>query len=263
MSYTRIQLQTLLGAECYSRYERLNNYISDHYNVDQIWDKGGKDWDTCLRYSRSGKTLCTAFFRQRQFGIMIILGKEERRKFEEMSARFSEEVRTKYASTHTYHDGKWLLFDVENDSLFSDIVMLLSIKRTPGRKLTMCGYCCDICRAFAGNIRKKDERAALSGYWKDYFGLDIPVDEMHCDGCRCKKADAHLLDDSCPVRACVLDKKLNDCSECASYPCDTFLTRKGYSHEEVDAIKELDIFNYYTYLCAFDNQSRLDRKEKK
>lgn len=261
MSYTRAELQTLLGTECYKMYEKLNNYISDHYNMDQIWDKGGKDWDSCLRYRRGGKTLCTLHFRQGRLGIMIIFGKEERHKFEAENARFSEEVRKKYDAAHTYHDGKWVMFDAGNDALFHDIAMLLSIKKTPNRTLTMCGSCCDLCKAFVGNIKKKDERAHLSDYWKDYFNLDIPVEAMQCDGCRSKKPGAHIVDDNCPVRSCVSGKKLNDCSECASYPCDTFLTRKGYSHQEADGIKELDVLSYYEYLCAFDNKSRLDRKE--
>lgn len=258
-----MQLQTLLGTECYNMYEQLDHYISDHYNVDQIWDKGGKDWDACLRYSRGGKTLCTVYFRPGQSGILIIFGKKEQAQFEEESTRFSEDVRKKYDAAHAYHDGKWLLFEVENNTLFSDIIMLLSIKKAPNRKLTMCGNCCDLCKAFEKNIKKKDERSILYDYWKDYFNLDMPIEAMRCDGCRCKKADARILDDTCPVRACVLDKKSDSCCECASYPCDTFLTRKGLSHAEADSIKELDLFHYYTYLCAFDNQSRLDRKENK
>lgn len=263
MEYTIKQLKELTGAECYAVYERLNQYILDSYNVNQQWEKGGKDWEICLRYGRSGKTLCTVYFRRDQIGIMVIFGKEERRKFEETDGRFSEKVRNIYYGSKTYHDGKWMMFDVKNAELFDEIKMLLEIKKAPNRKLTMCGYCCDMCKAFVGNIRKKDEREILSGYWKRYYDLDIPVENMNCDGCLCKRADARRVDDACPVRACVQERKLSDCSECESYPCKTFLTRKGLSHAEANEIEELDIPGYYEYLGAYDNHSRLERRLKK
>ena len=259
MEYTKKQLKELTGAEYYGMYERLNEYILDSYNVNQQWDKGGKDWEICLRYGRSGKTLCTVYFRRGRIGVMVIFGKEERKKFEETESRFSETIRNIYYGAKTYHDGKWMMFDVNNAELLDEIKMLLEIKKSPNRILTMCGYCCDMCKAFVGNTRKKDEREILAGYWKRYYGLNIPVENMNCDGCRCKKADAHRVDDACPVRACVQDRKLTDCSECTDYPCEIFLSRKGLSHAEADGIEELDIPSYYEYLGAYDNQSRLDR----
>lgn len=263
MEYTVKQLKELTGTECYAMYEQLNDYILDSYNVNQQWEKGGKSGEICLRYGRGGKTLCTIYFRQGQIGIMVIFGKEERKKFEETESRFSEKVRDIYYHTHTYHDGKWMMFDVSNTDLYGDIKMLLEIKKSPNRQFTMCGYCCDMCKAFIGNIRKKDERGILAGYWKRYYDLDIPVENMNCDGCRCKKEEAHRVDGACPVRACVLSRKLNDCSECENYPCETFLTRKGLSHAEADEREELDVLSYYEYLGAYDNQSRLERRLKR
>jgi hypothetical protein len=261
MEYTAENILKLLEAETYKMYEQINDFITDNYNVNQIWDVGGKYGDICIRYSRSGKTLCTLYFRQKQLGIWIIFGKSERSKFEEMRNQFSFEVQEKYDSTKVYHDGKWLMFNVEDNSLFNEIVLLLSIKKSPNRKLAMCGYCCDMCKAFVLNIKKKDERNALSEYWKDYYDLDLSPENISCEGCRCTKANAHRIDDSCPVRSCVLDKEIIDCSECEEYPCDTFLSRKGLNYEEAYQIKKIDVAEYYDFLCAFDNKSRLDRKK--
>ena len=263
MGYTVKQLKELTGTECYAMYEQLNHYIMDSYNVNQQWEKEKKDGEICLRYRRSGKTLCTVYFRRGQIGIMVIFGKEERKKFEESESRFSEKVRDIYYRAQTYHDGKWMMFDVSNSELYDDIKMLLEIKKSPDRKLTMCGYCCDMCQAFVRNIRKKDEREQLAGYWKRYYDLDIPVENMNCDGCRCKKAEARRIDDACPVRACVLSRKLNACAECENYPCETFLSRKGLSHAEADEMEELDVLSYHEYLAAFDNRSRLERRLKR
>ena len=59
MGYTKKQLEELIGTAGYQLYRKLNDDILDRYQVSQMWDKGGKDWESCLRYSRSGKTLCT------------------------------------------------------------------------------------------------------------------------------------------------------------------------------------------------------------
>lgn len=96
-----------------------------------MWAKGGKYGEVCLRYSRSKKTLCTVYFRKSQLGIWVILGREERERYEAAQGGFSPAVREKYESTQTFHDGKWLMFDVENSVLLADIKKLIEIKKKP------------------------------------------------------------------------------------------------------------------------------------
>ncbi len=259
MGPTKAFLLELLSEKVYSVYEQINTFILDNYNVDLLWDKGGKYGELCLRYSRSSKTLCTLYFRKEQLGIWFIFGKEEREKFEREHENFSQSVIDKYNQTAIFHDGKWLMFDVEDNDLLDDFVKLLKIKKKPNRQFTMCGYCCDMCKAYKANIKKKDQREELSRAWNTYYKLDIASTSIQCDGCRCMKADAHRIDNDCPVRACVLQRKINHCSDCDEYPCTLFFTRKGLSYEEANQIKEIDITDYTNYLMAFDNKSRLDR----
>ena len=42
-------------------------------------------------------------------------------------------IRDSYDETRTYHDGKWLMFEPEDTSLFDDFIRLLGIKRKPNR----------------------------------------------------------------------------------------------------------------------------------
>ena len=65
---------------------------------------------------------------------MIVFGKDERLKFEADKETFSKEVQEIYENTHTYHDGKWIMFEPKDTSLFKDFVRLLSVKRKPNRK---------------------------------------------------------------------------------------------------------------------------------
>lgn len=67
-------------------------------------------------------------------GFMIILGKDERLKFESDRENYSEEVRKIYDEARTYHDGKWIMFEPVDTLLFNDLIGLLRIKRKPNRK---------------------------------------------------------------------------------------------------------------------------------
>lgn len=65
---------------------------------------------------------------------MIIFGKNEREKFENDRNNYSEEVQTIYDEAKTYRDGKWIMFIVNNTSMFEDFIKLLAIKRKPNIK---------------------------------------------------------------------------------------------------------------------------------
>ena len=78
----------------------------------------------CARYTRGGNCI----------GFMVILGRAERLKFEADRERYTEEVQKVYDEAQTYHDGKWLMFEPTDTSLFDDFMGLLRIKRRPNRK---------------------------------------------------------------------------------------------------------------------------------
>lgn len=65
---------------------------------------------------------------------MIIFGKAEREKFESQRAEFSAFVQEQYDAATAYHDGKWLMLELEDMSLLDDIQKLLAIKRRPNKK---------------------------------------------------------------------------------------------------------------------------------
>ncbi len=132
--YMKEELKDLVGESSYKMYQQLNEYIRNHYLMDELWSKGGKYGVYCLRYSRSKKTLCTIYFREKQIGIWIVLGGKEREKFEMCKEVFSKETIDLYNQTNTYHDGKWLMFDVSDNRLFEDMISLLSIKKKTNKK---------------------------------------------------------------------------------------------------------------------------------
>ncbi len=128
------EMTVLVGASLYDIWSKLNILIDERYDVNGAWNKGGKAWKYEYKYHRGGKTLCALYARENCVGFMIILGKDERSKFEADRDDYSKEVQKIFDETKTYHDGKWLMFEPTDTTLFDDFVKLLRIKRRPNRK---------------------------------------------------------------------------------------------------------------------------------
>ena len=65
---------------------------------------------------------------------MIIFGKDERIKVEEIRDELSSNVLETYDNAETFHDGKWVMFNLTNNSIIDDLKKLLFIKRNPNRE---------------------------------------------------------------------------------------------------------------------------------
>ena len=127
-------MTALVGQSLYDVWQKLCAAIDEKYDMDCIWNSGGKAWTYEYKYRRGGKTLCALYARENCVGFMVILGKDERVKFESVRSEYSESVQKVYDDSKTYHDGKWLMFEPVDTSLFGDFMQLLAIKRRPNRK---------------------------------------------------------------------------------------------------------------------------------
>lgn len=105
-------LEALTGKELYDLWTSLHQLIEQKYNMEQMWNHGGKKWTYEYKYRRGGKTLCALYAKEQTIGFMVILGKEERTKFESMREMFSNAAQKIYDETTTFHDGKWLMFEL-------------------------------------------------------------------------------------------------------------------------------------------------------
>ena len=128
------ELTALIGKSLYDVWNKLCALIDGNYDMDCLWNQGGKAWTYEYKYRRGGKTLCALYARENCVGFMIILGKDERLKFETERTDYSKEVQRTYDEAQTYHDGKWLMFEPRDTTLFDDFIRLLRIKRKPNKK---------------------------------------------------------------------------------------------------------------------------------
>lgn len=127
------ELAELLGQPLYDVWMALCALVDEKYEMERLWNAGGKEWTYEYKYRRGGKTLCALYAGKDRMGFMVILGREEREKFEAARAAYSEAVQKAYDDSKTYHDGKWIMFFPTDRSTFPDLEKLLLLKRRPNR----------------------------------------------------------------------------------------------------------------------------------
>ncbi|GKX60855.1 hypothetical protein SOASR031_31700 [Leminorella grimontii] len=126
-------LQNLLGNTLFSNQKKLIAEIESRYSLENVWHTGGKAWAYELKFRKGSKTICSLLFNEEALGFMVVFGKPEQAKFEALRGEFSAVIVEKLDAATAYHDGKWLLFDVQ-EALFADFMKLLGIKRRVDKK---------------------------------------------------------------------------------------------------------------------------------
>ena len=131
---TQSAMTELLGQPLYKVWQELCSVIDEKYDMERLWNTGGKNWTYEYKYRRGGKTLCSLYAKNNCIGFMIIFGKDERAKFEDIRVSLSDSVCRRYDEAKTYHDGKWVMFEPTDTTAFDDYINLLALKRKPNRK---------------------------------------------------------------------------------------------------------------------------------
>lgn len=128
------QMAALTGAQLYEVWSKLCALIDESYNMERVWNTGGKAWTYEYKYRRGGKTLCCLYAKSHCMGWMVIFGKEERAKVEAVRDSLSPAVCRQYDEAKTYRDGKWVMFYPASADSFDEYLRLLALKRKPNRK---------------------------------------------------------------------------------------------------------------------------------
>ena len=128
------ELEKLVGIDKVNIFNNFVNEITKLYDMEQIWNNGGKKWTYEYKFRKGGKTLCAFYFKENTLGFMIIFGKDERTNVEEIRNELSSDVLENYDNAQTYNDGKWVMFNITDNSILEDLKKLLFIKRKPNRK---------------------------------------------------------------------------------------------------------------------------------
>ena len=99
------EMTELLGQSLYQIWQKLCLAIDEKYDMERLWNTGGKNWTYEYKYRRGGKTLCCLYARENRIGFMIIFGQDERAEFEKIRDTFSKDICRQYDGAKTYRDG--------------------------------------------------------------------------------------------------------------------------------------------------------------
>jgi hypothetical protein len=130
-------------------------------------------------------------------------------------------------------------------------------------KLSLCGFRCDLCLAYKPNIKAHPEyRQVLSDGWHTYFGFRLPPEEITCEGCSAESKET--LDRGCPVRPCVIERRLENCAACENYICDK-LTERLIDFKEIQAEygKPIPEIDRQRFILPYENAQRLTKLHNK
>jgi len=130
-------ISNMIGEPKSKIFDLICEFINQNYQLDKVWNRQKlktRKWKYEYKFSKSKKTLCGFYVTDNCLGFMLIFGKQERAKIEENRNKYSAAFLDLYDKTETYHDGKWVMMELEDDSLLEDIKQLLVIKKKPNKK---------------------------------------------------------------------------------------------------------------------------------
>jgi len=124
--------------------------------------------------------------------------------------------------------------------------------------LSRCGYRCDLCLAYKPNVEKNPEnrQKLIDGFYK-YYGFRLSESESCCDGCMAD--NPKLIDKNCSIRPCVIEKGLDNCSQCENYVCEKLKQRLViYDEIKQRMSEEIPENDYIRFINPYENKRRLD-----
>jgi len=122
--------------------------------------------------------------------------------------------------------------------------------------LARCGYRCDLCPAYVGNIHSAEDRQSVSDGWFKYLGFRIPVEDIGCRGCL---DEEEAIDQECPVRPCVNEKGFDNCGYCREFPCDRLKTRMDFLEDRSGDLPSIPKDDFDKFIKPYMSKDRLQK----
>jgi len=127
-----------------------------------------------------------------------------------------------------------------------------------------CGFNCGRCAAYKENVKTEEARQRGSDGWKKYFGFQIRLDRMYCDGCQTPdKENPVLLDRSCAIRKCAVINGVETCAHCSEYQAcmhDLKIFNPDVNREKIEERMETPMpeEDYIAFIKPYQHLMHLD-----
>ncbi|MDO5649762.1 MAG: DUF3788 family protein [Gallicola sp.] len=113
-------------------FHEFYQYMLDEYKaltkIEFSKDVYFPGWNIKLR--KGGKGLCVIYPNKKFFKVLVVVGKKEKEKIEEILPSLSEEMQEIYQNTKEGNGQRWLMIDIKEDNeLYKDLLKLIRIRR--------------------------------------------------------------------------------------------------------------------------------------
>lgn len=86
------------------------------------------------------------------------------------------------------------------------------------KMMSYCGLLCNECKAYEATVNNDQKlKEELAAEWSKMYDADIKPEHINCLGCKSEVTIAYCS--MCEARACNLEKKLDNCSQCGLFAC--------------------------------------------
>jgi hypothetical protein len=113
----------------------------------------------------------------------------------------------------------------------------------------VCGLYCAGCSVFIASHEDPHRLELLAGRW------GVPVEEMHCDGCRAEIRTPYCRE--CDLFACAAKRGHAFCGECTDYPCkelDEFRAERPHRIEIYDNLERIRAAGVDTWMAEMKSR---------
>lgn len=197
-------------------------FMRGKYKLDEV---SGKYYEIdCLKFRQGKKTILSINIHEDRYDFQVIFGKAEREEFESVRDSFPPFICQLYDSSHTYHDGKWMLIPVADLEALETVKRLILIKKNPNRKpfpkeqavYADCGHRCDLCVHYTGGTLSEELQNKAREHVRRVYGLTPDEGFPPCNGCSNGGISGKF---DCAQLLCAKDKGCGRCLDCGEYDC--------------------------------------------
>lgn len=110
------------------------------------------------------------------------------------------------------------------------------------KMIAFCGLVCTECPAYIAT--QKGDRGALeqvAAQWSQQFNVSITPEDCTCDGCLAFEGRLGSYCHECKIRACGIEKTVQNCAYCDGYPCqelEGFFAHAPQAKTTLDGIRQ-------------------------
>ena len=114
-------------------WETIHDFISQNYDFNRELAFFSKNYGWTVRYRKAKKTLASFFPERSAFSVLLVLGKDEAEKVDQIRSELDKDFLTVFDLTEQLHDGRWLWLRILTRDNLDSLIKVLMIKRKPKR----------------------------------------------------------------------------------------------------------------------------------